>query len=454
MKNLKLTFCSGAGTVTGSNFLLESDDYKLLIDCGLLQTTKIADEENWEPFMYDSRLIQSLLVTHAHTDHIGRIPKLFHEGFEGKIYSTEPTKDLAEVMLNDTAKILSHKDKKYELDIIYGNKNLQKVFDRWETVDYQKSIDLGKGFKIVFKEAGHILGSAIIEISFNNRKIIFTGDLGNSPSPLLPDTDLITDADYLIMESVYGDQNHESKDQRRKKLEQVIEDNFKANGTLIIPTFSLERSQELLFELNYLMENNKIPVMPIFFDSPLAIHLTEIFRKHQRYFNNTAKTLIGSGDDIFDFPGLQTTLNTKESKEIFQVQAPKVIIAGSGMSTGGRILHHEKHYLSDPNNTILLIGYQSLGTLGRLIEDGAKKISIFKEEILVRAKVFKIRGYSGHKDSDNLLNFVEKTTDQIKKVFVVMGEPKAELFLVQRIRDYLGVNAFVPKDGEMVELEV
>ena len=256
------------------------------------------------------------------------------------------------------------------------------------------------------------------------------------------------------MESVYGDQNHESKDQRRKKLEQVIEDNFKANGTLIIPTFSLERSQELLFELNYLMENNKIPVMPIFFDSPLAIHLTEIFRKHQRYFNNTAKTLIGSGDDIFDFPGLQTTLNTKESKEIFQVQAPKVIIAGSGMSTGGRILHHEKHYLSDPNNTILLIGYQSLGTLGRLIEDGAKKISIFKEEIPVRAKVFKIRGYSGHKDSDNLLNFVEKTTDQIKKVFVVMGEPKAELFLVQRIRDYLGVNAFVPKDGEMVELEV
>lgn len=448
---LKLTFAGGTGSVTGANFLLEADGKKFLIDCGLAQGSKEADAANWQPFIYDPASIDALFITHAHIDHIGRIPKLIYDGFKGDIYSTIPTKDITELMLEDTGKILSHSENE-QLAKIYSADILKKVFNNWHIVDYHQDIAIDKCV-FRYRDAGHVLGSGMLELIYNNKKIVFTGDLGNSPSPLLKDTEPLKNVDYLLMESVYGDRNHINRNERRIRLEAAIEDNFKRKGTLIIPTFSLERAQELLFEIDQLVEHDRVPQMPIFFDSPLGIRLTKIYAKYGKYFNEFAQQQIGAGDDIFNFPGLKSTLLTEESKEIIHVPNPKIVIAGSGMSNGGRILHHEAHYLPDPNNTILLTGYQAQGTLGRIIQDGAKEVRINGQVIPVRAHVVFIDGYSGHKDSDHLIEFVEQIADGVKKVFVVMGEPKSSMFLTQRLRDYLGVLAVAPQENDVVELD-
>ena len=452
-KKVSITFCGGVGSVTGSNFLLELAGQKILIDCGLVQGMKIADDINWDPFPYNPKEIDILFVTHAHIDHIGRIPKLIEEGFRGKIYSTTPTKSLALLMLEDTADILKN-ETELHLDKIYSPENIKSAFSLWEGFEYRQKIAVNFDLEVSFLNAGHILGSAMVKFLYNGKSFLFTGDLGNSPSPILPDTEKVTDIDYLIMESVYGDRNHESKNERRKFLEEAVEDNYKRKGTLIIPTFSLERSQELLFELNALVENSRIPVMPIFFDSPLAIRLTGVFKQFKNYLNENAQKIMTHDKYLFDFPGLHSTLESKESKLINAVSNPKIVIAGSGMSTGGRIVHHERHYLPDPNNTLLLIGYQTVGTPGRLIQEGIKTVRITGEDVVVRAHVVTITGYSGHKDSDGLLNFVEDTQDTVKKVFVVMGEPKSAMFLVQKLRDNLGIEAYAPEQGESVIIKL
>jgi len=449
---LKLTFCSGAGTVTGANFLLEGNGKKFLIDCGLIQGEKLADDENWNLFPYKANEIDILFITHGHIDHIGRIPKLISEGFAGKIVSTIPTKEISEVMLADTAHLLS-RDDSLGLDKIYTAENIKKAMDMWETIDYGIKLNVDHGFQFSFIDAGHILGSGMLEIKYNDKKIVFTGDLGNSPSPLLPDTVLIKDADYLIMESVYGDRNHEDRIERKHKLEQIIRENYERKGTLMIPTFSLERTQELLYEIDSLIESKRLPVMPVFLDSPLAIKLTAVYMKYGKYFNEKAKNIIATGNNLFSFAGLKMTEETEESKAILHTPNPKIIIAGSGMSNGGRIIHHEKNYLPDPNNTILLIGYQSVGTLGRSISDGIKMLHIQGLEIPLRAHVEMISGYSGHKDSDHLVEFVSHTAPTVKKIFIVMGEPKSALFLSQKLRDNLGVKTVTPDAGESYILE-
>lgn len=450
-KKIKITFCGGTGSVTGANFLLEVDGKRILIDCGLTQGAKVADDINWDPFPYDSKAVDILFITHAHVDHLGRVPKLIHEGFRGKIYSTIPTKALALPMLEDTAGILS-KNIELKLDKVYAPENLKLALSLWEGFEYKQVLNITPNLQVSFLNAGHILGSAMVQFLYNGKKILFTGDLGNSPSMLLPDTEKVTDIDYLIMESVYGDRNHESRDDRRKFLEETIEDNYKRRGTLIIPTFSLERSQELLFELNALVEGNRIPVMPIFLDSPLAINLTEVFKKFRDYFNEDAQRSMTHDKYLFDFPGLHSTLKSEESRKIGDVPNPKIVIAGSGMSTGGRVVHHERHYLPDANNTLLLTGYQSVGTPGRLIQEGLRTVRISGEDIIVKSHVVTISGYSGHKDSDGLLNFVADTADSLKKVFVVMGEPSSEMFLVQKLRDNLAVDAYAPEQGSSVTL--
>lgn len=452
-KTAKITFCGGTGSVTGANFFIEIDNKKILVDCGLTQGIKLADDLNWAPFVYDPSTIDILFVTHSHVDHLGRIPKLIADGFRGKIYSTHPTKALAGPMLEDTMGILS-KNTEFGLDKIYTEENHKLALSLWQGFNYHEKIKITPDLEISFLDAGHILGSAMILFVCNGKKILFTGDLGNSPSPLLPDTEKVTDVDYLIMESVYGDRNHESRDDRRRLLEETIEDNYKRKGTLIIPTFSLERSQELLFELNSLVEGNRIPFMPIFLDSPLAIRLTEVFKGFKDYFNDEARKALSEDKHLFNFPGLHSTLRSEESKMIATVPNPKVVIAGSGMSSGGRIVHHERHYLPDPNNTILLTGYQSVGTPGRLIQEGVKMVRISGEYVEVKAHVVTISGYSGHKDSDNLLAFVADVADKVKKVFVVMGEPKSAMFLVQKLRDNLGIDAYSPEAEDSVTLSL
>jgi metallo-beta-lactamase family protein len=454
MKNkLKLTFYGGAKTVTGSNFMLENDKKKILIDAGLYQGEKLCENKSCDDFIYDPSSVDTLLVTHSHADHIGRIPKLIHEGFKGEIYSTEETKEISEIMLNDSLKFVLQAATEKGGEPIFTKEDIDKTLSLWKTTPYREAIDLGEGFKVIFRDAGHILGSSIVEVEYNKKKIAFTGDLGNSPTPFLRDNEILKDVDYLVMESVYGDRNHQDVSTRRKMLEEIIKEVIKEKGVLLIPAFSLSRTQVILYELNNLVENSVISPVPIFLDSPLAIKVTEIYKKRQENLKDKAKKLIASGDKIFDFPRLKFTPSVEESKAIESVSNPKIIIAGAGMSNGGRIQHHEKKYLGNKNTTILFVGYQAPGSLGRQIQDGSETVQIFDQEVKILAKRKTISGYSGHKGLDELVEFVEKSSAKLKKVFVVMGEPKASLFLTQRIRDYLDIKAISPEEGETHELD-
>ncbi len=456
-QKIKLTFCGGTGTVTGANFLVEiagETPVRFLVDCGLFQGDKSDDAKNFEAFPYDPATIDALIITHAHLDHIGRVPRLVKEGFQGPIYSTGATKEIAALSLDDTASLLSrhhNDDDKKAAEPLYKLEDVAQALSQWQTVDYHQPFTLGP-LDIVFRDAGHILGSAMAECTRGNKKLVFTGDLGNSPSPLLKDTEVIKDATYVVMESVYGDRDHEDRSRRAEQFEDVIEDTLRRDGTLLIPVFSIERAQEIMFEIEQMMEASRIPLVPVFIDSPLAIRVTDVYKKYKDNLNDKAKGGGLAGDGIFRFPQLHLTLSTEESKAILRANPRKIIMAGSGMSTGGRILHHEKNYLDDPRNTLLLVGYQGVGTFGRILQDGAKTVRILGEEVNVQAKIASIFGYSGHKDGSGLLNFVRGTSDTVKKVFVVMGEPKSALFLVQRIRDYLGVEATAPAAGESTEL--
>ncbi len=449
----KISFHGGVGSVTGANFLLETGGGKILVDCGLIQGSEFAPAQNCEAFSYDPASVDVLLVTHAHADHIGRIPKLIHDGFKGTIYSTPPTRDLAAVMLEDAYRVMRAEAEKYGNPVCYEQEDIVGTLRVWKTHGYHDAFDVIDGVTATFSDAGHILGSAMITLARNGKKFLFTGDVGNSPQPLLNPPEVMPGYDYLLMESVYGDRLHEGVSERTALLLSHIKDTIKKQGTLIIPAFSLERTQAMLYEINNFVESGTIPAIPVFLDSPLAIKVTDLYRAHIGYLKPDIIAQIQGGDDIFDFPRFKMTKTVAESSEIKEVKGPKIIIAGSGMSHGGRILSHEKQFLEDPKTTLLLVGYQSVGSIGRLLEDGATRIRIDGVPIKVRAKIAKINGYSGHADRDQLINFVGEGGENAKQVFVCMGEERAALFLVQRLRDYLGLNAIAPAPHESYDIE-
>lgn len=454
--SLRLTPYGGAGKVTGSNFLIEGEQRKILIDCGIEQGADVAVKEVYGPFPYDPRTIDALVITHAHLDHVGRIPKLAKEGFRGKIYMTPPTRDLAELILRDSMTILANEASRQGLPLLFDEKDIDATLSLVETLDYHVEKKITSDLSIHLRNTGHILGSASVRVTdTDGTTLALTGDIGNSPSPLLPDWEAIPDADAILMESVYGNRTHPEEKQRVETLRDGLEKAIARGGTILIPAFSLERTQLMLYELSNFFSAGELPQVPVFLDSPLAISVTRIYEKWgMTYFKPEAEDEMRREGSLFSFPYLTLTNSREESKTIEQVPNPKIIIAGAGMSHGGRIGRWEAQYLSDPNTTLFIVGYQTPGSPGRRLQDGASKVRINGEEIAVRATIEVMEGWSAHADRDELLKFADAALrdKRPKAIFTALGEPAAERFLAQRIHDYLGARAIVPDYGETWEI--
>lgn len=467
MDKSNLSFWGAVGAVTGSNFKLdipgagpEGGVARVVVDCGMFQGGRDAHQKNREKFPFNPAEVDVLLVTHAHIDHIGRIPKLVKDGFKGKIFSTKQTKQIAMFMFEDTARILAEEARRHGDDSpIYDSRDAGKALSLWETKSYHETFEIFPGVFCEFQDAGHILGSAMVRLTREQgkggakRTIIFSGDVGNSPSPIVRDAEPVTGANYLVLDSTYGDRNHESRQETELKFAEIVKRVVAEKGTLLIPVFSLERAHIILYQINNLVETGEVKPVPVFLDSPLAMRLTPIYLSSLELFNDEAQKHFSKGDDIFSFPKLKIVHTNSESEAIEHVHGPKIIIAGSGMSVGGRIPAHEINLLPDSSTTLLITGYQSSGTLGRAIADGQKTVTITGQPVEVRARIESLQGFSAHKDSEAMLEFVDAASDTLEKVFVVHGELKSSLFLVQRIRDYLNIEALAPDKGKVYEID-
>ncbi|MHB0865728.1 MAG: MBL fold metallo-hydrolase [Minisyncoccota bacterium] len=453
---LRLSFYGGAGKVTGSNFLVEGARGKVLVDCGIEQGADFCEECVYGPFPYDVKAIDALVLTHAHLDHVGRIPKLVRDGFRGKIYMTPPTKDIAELILRDSVGILGQDAERRGTNPLYEEKDVNLTFSLIETLDYHTEKEVAPGLSVYLRNTGHILGSASVRIRDDDGvAVALTGDIGNSPSPLLPDWEAVPDADAIVMESVYGDRLHPPQKERVARLRSVLKEALGKGGAVLIPAFSLERTQLMLYELSNFFAAGELPKVPVFLDSPLAIHVTAVYEKWgPTYFKSEAEEEMEREKSIFEFPFLRATLSRRESLEIEKTPNPKIIIAGAGMSHGGRIGIWEAKYLPDPSTTLVIVGYQAPGSPGRRMAEGARSVRLNGREVQNRAKVEILEGWSAHADRDELLQFAEATLSEkrTKAIFTAIGEPAAERFLAQRIHDYLGARAIVPELGTTWEI--
>ena len=472
---MNIIFLGATKTVTGSNFLVEAAGKKFLVDCGMYQGKATLELENEAPFVYNPSAIDFML--HAHIDHSGRIPKLYNEGFRGPIYATKATCDLCGIMLPDSGHIQEQenewKNKKRKrkgqkaITPLYTAEEATRCLEIFKLVKYDEIIDIDENIHVRFNDAGHMLGSSIIEVWVNEdgkeTKTVFSGDIGNNDIPLLSEPTMIEDADYLVMESTYGDRLHVGTNDKAKVFLDIVSETLDNGGTVVIPSFAVGRTQEILFELDKIKEQDakdekfqeeyqKLMNAPVYVDSPLAISATQVFKENEDLFDDETKALMERGDNPLEFPGLKFTQTADESKALNEMDEPSIIISASGMCEVGRIKHHLKHNIWNPKSTILFVGYQAPGTLGRTIVDGAKTVKIFGEEFSVKARIEYIEGYSGHADQEWLLNFVYSFIKKPKHIFLVHGEPEAQLVLKNKIVESTQIPVTIPSFGEKYTL--
>lgn len=487
---MEISFFGATRTVTGSCFLVDTPAGKILVDCGVFQGDEELEAKNYAPFPFDPREIRYVLLTHAHNDHVGRLPLLYRRGFQGPVLCTPPTAALLRLVLLDSAHLqameVEWQNRKRTraglplLEPLYTSDDVLACLPHISPVSYDRPVDLGPGVQVVFRDAGHILGSASIEFRLwpggrstpgNERArepdkpaegdgpagdpfvVYFSGDLGQKNQPIVRDPETVARADVLVLESTYGDRRHEGKGERLDQLAAIVQETVRRGGNVIIPAFALERTQEVVYELNLLVEQGKIPRVPIYVDSPLAVSATDVFRHFPEVFDEETKNLLARGDDPFDFPGLHYTRTVDESKALNQVNGA-VIISASGMAEAGRIKHHLKHNLWRPESAVIIVGYQAAGTLGRRILEGAKKVTIFGEEILVRARVYSLQSYSAHADQGDLLAFLAAMDQKPGRVFLVHGEEKAMEVLSAEIQRRFNLAVTRPRFGESFSLPV
>ena len=472
---MKVTFLGATRTVTGSNVLIETKDKKFLMDCGLYQGQQKEIALNTDEFLFNPAEIDFMLLSHAHIDHSGRIPKLYVDGFRGPIYATKATCDLCEIMLPDSGYIqeseiewLNRKRKregKHEVPPLYTYQDALDSLVLFERVHYNEPIQIDQNIKVRFRDAGHMLGSSIIEVwvteDGKEQKIVFTGDLGNNDIPLLREPTMIDDADILIMESTYGNRLHEHREDKAAEFLKIVSKTLENGGNVVIPSFAVGRTQEILYELQRSKQNDdeefrreydEVMSAPVYVDSPLATSATEVFLKNLDCLDEFVEEDIREGKKPLDFPGLRFTQSVDESKELNANANKSIIISASGMCEVGRIKHHLKHNLWRSDSTILFVGYQAIGTLGRKIVDGAKSVKIFGEEIGINANIKYIEAFSGHADQKGLLKFVESFKKRPMQIYLVHGDEEAQLELADRISSDFGIPVEVPMRGDVYEV--
>lgn len=466
---IKLTFLGAAQNVTGSRILLEANDTRLLVDCGLYQERHLR-ARNWEPFDVAAGSIDAVILTHAHLDHCGLLPKLVREGFKGKIYCTAATSELARIVLLDSAKLQEEdaefKRKRHEREgrkgphpyvPLYTQSDAEKCVPHFRPVRYKQSIGINDNIEATLYDAGHILGSSIIKVTAREdgqaRSVLFSGDIGRPDRPIVRDPVFSVGADYVVIESTYGDRVHQGVEDAKKGIGEVVNSTKKAGGNIIVPSFAIERSQEVLYYINELLLDDAIPHLKVFLDSPMASSATKVFQHHPELFDEEMRELIKQHESPFKFPGLKMVHTAKESKAINRMRGTVMVIAGSGMCTGGRIKHHLVNNIARRESTIMFVGYQAIGTLGRQIVDGAKQVRILGQQYPVKARVARIGGFSAHADRDELLEWLRALEDPPKKVVVVHGEQESAQHFGDYVREKAGWEVAVPEYQDEIVLD-
>ena len=467
--NIKLTFLGAAQNVTGSQYLVQSNSTSFLVDCGLYQERELT-ERNWSPFSIPPESLDAVLLTHAHLDHCGLLPRLVREGFNQAIYCTGATSEITRIMLLDSGKIheedADFKRRRHERESrkgpypempLYTKDDAEAVSPLFSSVKYGQTVQIGDSVEATFYDAGHVLGSSMVKLKIGQggeaRTILFSGDIGRRNKPLLHDPTLFDEADYVIVESTYGDRLLEPPEDAANQLAEVINNTVKRGGKIVIPSFALERSQELLYYLNKFRLEGRIPRLMVFVDSPMAVEVTGVFERHPELFDEEIKKLLRQQKSPFDFPGLKMAGTVDESKAINRIDGSAIIIAGSGMCNGGRIKHHLVNNISKEESTILFVGYQAAGTLGRQIVDGAKRVRILGQYYPVKARIVQLNGFSAHADRDELVGWLSSLRKPPRRVFVTHGELDASQNLASLIKSSRGWETLVPSYQEQLLLD-